>query len=210
MRTFRSRLSNKTEPSAFSVREVSGDAFDKAVVEKTLHEDKNAFRGIVEKYTPQFLSLAVKMSGGDLHAAEEAVQEIFLKIFNELERYDTRRRFFSWAYTIAVNFLRSEMRKSYVRQQKTSVPYDDTRIDNSSNYANPESEVMQAEGERLVLKALKQLKPKYHDVFILRQIQGLSVSDTAEVMDIPEGTVKTFMFRARKAILAALKRAQWQ
>ncbi len=188
---------------------MSGDAFDKDVVERTLHEDKDAFRGIVEKYTPQFLSLAVKMTG-NVHTAEEAVQEIFLKIFSALESYNRKRRFFSWAYTIAVNYLRSELRKNYVKQQMASVPYDDTLINNSSTYADPEKELIQAEGERLVLKALDQLKPKYREIFILRQLQGLSVTDTAQVMGIPEGTVKTLLFRAKKAILAALKHMQWQ
>ncbi len=189
------------------------DAMDKRAVERTLHEDKNAFRFLVEKYTPKFISLTVKMSGStNMHTAEEAVQEIFLRIFKSLDTFDLNKRFFPWAYTVALNYLRSEMRRAGSSTAGVDAPYNDEIGDSGKNsaYPGPEEELIRAEGERLVQDALVMLTPRYREVFVLRQIQGLSSKDTAQILDIPEGTVKTFLFRARKEIRARLKQMQWE
>jgi RNA polymerase sigma factor (sigma-70 family) len=189
------------------------DLQDTLQVYRTLYEDKNAFRMIVEKYTPLFYSLIVKMtSEHDRERVEEYLQEIFVKLFGELERFDRSRRFFPWAYTIAVNFLRSERRrKRRDERQQDAVYNDEVKVPpDAPQYPDPLGELIRSEAESLVLEALEQLRQEYREVFVLRIMEGLSVADTSRVLGIPEGTVKTNLFRARGEIRAYLRSRSWE
>jgi RNA polymerase sigma-70 factor (ECF subfamily) len=79
----------------------------------------------------------------------------------------------------------------------------------ASEQGNPVRQSELKEGERLAQEALDGLRVEYREVFVLRQVQGLSVQEVAEVLQIPEGTVKTHLHRARKQIIGFLSRKGW-
>ena len=95
---------------------------------------------------------------------------------------------------------------------KANIEYNDawTPGETSPHYSSPEQHLIEAEGEILVEKALRQIKPMYREVFVLRVMQGVSLTDTAHILHIPEGTVKTYMFRAKKEIRRYLRSRKWE
>jgi RNA polymerase sigma-70 factor (ECF subfamily) len=189
------------------------DQQDIAIIHRTLQEDRNAFRALVEKYTPIFYSLIIKMNAdSNRERAEDALQEIFLKIFAALDSFNPHRRFYPWAYTIAINHLRSQGRRKDPSLGKANISYDEewTGIEAVPHYPSPEQQLINNETQVLVDKALGQIKPVYREVFVLRLMQGLSVTDTARILRLPEGTVKTYLFRAKKEIQEYLRSRRWE
>jgi RNA polymerase sigma-70 factor (ECF subfamily) len=144
--------------------------------------------------------------------AEEAVQEIFLKAYQHLGRFQIHRRFYPWLYTIAVNHLRSLLRKQRRRRRTAAVDRDVATVADPSctGSSDPQEAATLAEGERLAAAALMELRREYREVFVLRQIQGLSVQEVAEVLGVPQGTVKTHLHRARRQLMAKLAEREWE
>ncbi|PKL10524.1 MAG: hypothetical protein CVV52_17985 [Spirochaetae bacterium HGW-Spirochaetae-8] len=189
------------------------DQQDIDIINRTLSEDRNAFRELVEKYTPVFYALIIKITiDTNRERAEDALQEIFLKIYAALGTFDRKRRFFPWAYTIAINHLRSLGRRKDPSLGKSNIAYDEewTTGEDVPHYPSPEEQVVEAEAEVLVGKALAQIKPIFREVFVLRLMQGLSVTDTARILHLPEGTVKTYLFRAKRDIQEYLRSRKWE
>ena len=171
------------------------------------------FAEIVRRYTPLLYSLAYRMLGGDRETAEEAVQEILLKVYRSLARFDTRKRFFTWLYSIALNHLRSLLRSRRSRKERRPLPFDDSSVATSAaggNSPRPEEAAVAREGERLAQRALDSLPPRLREVFVLRQVEGLSTSEVAQTLGVPENTVKTWLFRARERLKQLLLESGWE
>lgn len=187
------------------------DGEDLWAVQATLNGNPAAFETIVRKYTPLMFSLAYRLlSNGE--EAEDAVQEILEKSFSNLPRFQISKRFFPWIYTIAVNHLRSMERRRKRRNRLRFVSTEPERILESvaSEQGNPVKQSELREGERLAQQALETLRTEYREVFVLRQVQELSVQEVSEVLRIPEGTVKTYLHRARKAMIDFLAESGWE
>ena len=179
---------------------------------RTLHEDKEAFGTLVRLYTPVFYTLLRKMiPNQSIENSEDDLQEIFLRIYRALPLFRSENSFFSWSYTIAVNWIRSQNRKTKVLKQTTIIPYDeDIRVlQGSQSLKTPEQTAIASEAEQLLVQALQTLKNEYREVFVLRMMQGLSVSETARILKIPEGTVKTYLYRSRKELQRWMTEHQW-
>lgn len=170
-----------------------------------------AFERIVRRYTPVLYSLSYRMLG-DPEAAEDAVQEVFLKAYRALHSFDPSRRFYSWIYTIAVNHLRTLNRKTQ-HTPPPDVPYEEhfqESVRQDSRYTAPDRRAVQREGERLAQTALNRIDQKYREVFVLRSIEGLSVKETARSLGIPANTVKTYLRRAREKLIEEMKNVEWE
>ena len=192
---------------------MQGSCDESEAVRSILHGDTESFRRIVESYTPPFHGLAKRMlPDRSPENIEDALQEIFLLMFKALPRYDQERPFFTWAYTIALNYLRSRIRKGKrTAKHLASVPYDEDIgvLQGNGHQYQPEDALIASEADRILDQAIRSLKPKYREVFILRQLQDMSVTDTARTLHIPEGTVKTQLFRARQQLRRFLSDRTW-
>jgi RNA polymerase sigma-70 factor (ECF subfamily) len=186
------------------------DAHDLWAVQATLNGNPAAFEEIVKRYTPLLYSLAYRLLGQG-EEAEDAVQEILEKAFRSLPSFRISKRFFPWLYTIGLNHLRSMERRRKRRSRLKILTTQPQRVLESvaSEQGNPVRQSELKEGERLAQEALDGLRVEYREVFVLRQVQGLSVQEVAEVLQIPEGTVKTHLHRARKQIIGFLSRKGW-
>jgi RNA polymerase sigma-70 factor (ECF subfamily) len=186
------------------------DAQDLWAVQATLNGDPEAFEAIVKRYTPLLYSLAYRLLGHG-EEAEDAVQEILEKAFRALPSFRISKRFFPWLYTVGLNHLRSLERRRKRRSRLKLLNAEPERVLESaaSEQGNPVRRSELKEGERLAQEALDTLRVEYREVFVLRQIQGLSVQEVAEVLLIPEGTVKTHLHRARKQMIDFLSRKGW-
>jgi RNA polymerase sigma-70 factor (ECF subfamily) len=188
----------------------SKDAQDLWAVQATLNGDPSAFEAIVKRYTPLLYSLAYRLLGqGD--EAEDAVQEILEKVFRALPRFKISRRFFPWLYTIGLNHLRSLRRRRGRRSRLKILVTEQERLSESATFErrDPVTQSELRDGERLAQEALNTLRAEQREVFVLRAIQGLSIQEVAEVLRIPEGTVKTHLHRARKQMIDFLSKKGW-
>jgi RNA polymerase sigma-70 factor (ECF subfamily) len=137
----------KSEPGEYTPDE---DRLDSEAIRRLLVGDERAFDELVERYTAPIYSLSYRMLGS-AEAAEDAVQDIFTKVYRNAARFDPRRRFFSWLYTIALNHLRSQHRSRRRQFNTQAVEFDEQRGNPEGPTAHPEEE----------LKRRREYLPKY-------------------------------------------------
>ena len=179
------------------------EASDLLAIQETLRGNRNAFAQIVERYTPLLYSLAFRMLGRG-EEAQEAVQEIFLRAYRALPRFRLERRFHPWLYTIALNYLRTVARRQRRRRGLRLVRLGEELDTVADRGELPAAAAEREDGERLAQEALAGLPPLYREVFLLREVEGLGVRDTAEALGVPEGTVKVRLHRARQELVRRL------
>ena len=183
------------------------DADDLESIRRVLAGEADAFRTLVDKYGRSVFNLAYRMTG---HAAdaEDLSQEAFLQAYSRLRDFRVGSRFHPWLYTIALNLCRNHLRRRAVlRWVPLQGPRGDERpaeLDHPEPSPDPEDRVLERESEERLRKAVLALSPKYREVFLLRQSQGLSYEEIAAVTGLPLGTVEVRLFRARKQLLEAL------
>ena len=191
-------------------RSEADEALDLAVIEKLRARSPDAFEAIVVRYTPAMYSMAYRMLGGDREGAQEAVQEIFLRVHRGLPSFDARRRFFPWLYTIALNCLRSLNRAQRSARLHPTVPFEQTIGAGRAAEPCPDELAVAREGERLAQWALDSLPRRLRSAFVLREVEGLSTADVAQVLRVPESTVRTWIFRARARLREMLLDVGWE
>lgn len=185
---------------------------DARLVERVVAGDGEAFRLLVERYQRQIHALLVRMVR-DPALAEDLAQETLIKAHRAIATFDSRRRLSSWLFKIAHNTAIDHLR----RHRPPTVPLEtgeDGRLDPLALLAEPEtrSPEARARGRDLaeaLQDALMALRPDYREVVLLRFQQGLPYEEIAEILELPLGTVKTHLHRARKQMAAALREGGW-
>lgn len=171
-------------------------ADDAALVRQCLRNDPRAIRTLVEQFTDMVFGLCVRLLG-HRHDAEDVTQEVFLRIFRSLRRWDAARPLKPWILGITVNRCRTWMSQrarrpelvEYLHETAAAAPADDSR-----------------ELTREIESALAQLRPEYRLAFVLYHEQAQPYEAIAEVLKRPVGTIKTWLHRARLELLDALRR----
>ena len=165
------------------------------LIERANEGDQAAFGTLVERYQNAVYNLAYRMLGSP-EEAEDAAQEIFVRIYRQLARYDPERKFSTWVLTIATNYCIDQLR----RRRMQLVPLENIIPWARAREAGPEGEALSRESRDEVQRLLRELPEKYRAVLILRYWQDLSCAEIADILKLPEGTVKTQLHRARKAL----------
>lgn len=163
--------------------------------------DRAEFARLVEKYSGPIYRLAFKILG-DAQDAEDALQETFLKAFRALPDFEGRSSISTWLYRIAANeaFMALRRRKPdaiSVDEAQTTPDGEQEPVQIMDWCCLPEEELLSAEAREHLDKAIDRLSPALKAVFLLRDIEGLSVRETAEALNLSEAAVKTRLLRAR-------------
>ena len=166
-----------------------------ALIERAKLGDQDAFRQLVERYQGAVHNLAYRMLGST-DEAEDAAQEIFVRIYRQLGRYDPERKFSTWTLAIATNYCIDQLR----RRRLQLVPLENIVPWARAREAGPEGEALDQEARDEVQQLLRHLPEKYRAPLVLRYWEELSCAEIAEILGVPEGTVKTQIHRARKAL----------
>ena len=185
---------------------------DAELVERVVDGDGDAFRQLVERYQRPVYGLLLRMVRTPA-LAEDLTQETLIKAYRAIATFDRSRRFSSWLFKIAHNTAIDHLRKKSP-PTVTLETDDDERLDPLASLAAPESRSpeAQAAGRDLaeaLQEALMELRPDYREAILLRFQQGLPYEEIAEVLDLPLGTVKTHLHRARKQMAATLRAGGW-
>ncbi len=177
------------------------------IVQQVLQGDVNAFEDLVTEYEKNVYSLTLRMTGNAEDAAD-MVQETFIKAYNSLSAFRGDSKFSVWLYRIATNvcldFLRSRSRKPTVSLSMEDDDGEEVELDVADDSQSPERLLERGLTRDAVRRGLKALSPEYRQILLLREIQGLSYEEIADVLSLEVGTVKSRIFRARKRLCAFL------
>lgn len=167
-----------------------------ALVDRLRAHDAAAFGKLVECCERPLFNLAFRMLG-DADEAADATQDVFLKVFENMAAYDPNRRLFSWIYRIAVNESLDRL-KQHRRSGTVATPVEDLPL--ASGAPGPEDEVRDSQVHDLVQSALMDLQSDYRAAIVLRHYSDCSYAQMAEILQIPEKTVKSRLYSARQAL----------
>jgi RNA polymerase sigma-70 factor (ECF subfamily) len=190
-----------------------------ALIQSTDHDlvvlartgSEKAYRELLDRYQRPVFSLVYRMVR-DREQAEDIAQETFVKVFNHLEGFNPKYKFSSWIFKIASNLSIDHLRKKQPetisldgsRHATTAEETESSRIQVESRDENPEEFLESRELGAEIEKAIGALRPEYRTAIVLRHVEGRPYEEIAEIMDIPLGTVKTYIHRARSELRGTL------
>ncbi|NOZ55329.1 MAG: sigma-70 family RNA polymerase sigma factor [Calditrichaeota bacterium] len=179
---------------------------DEELIERFQKGDREAFEKIVERYKDQLLNFAYRFLGSR-QEAEDVVQDTFLRVYRNRKAYRRVARFSTWIYTIAGNLAKTELRKRKRRKlfSISDLGFEEKDYEISDLSHNPEDDVEGTLKEEIIQSEIEKLPPKFREVIILRDVQGLSYEEIALILKIPIGTVKSRVNRARLRLQKRLK-----
>lgn len=195
--------------------QVDGSSFDadsdEELVRRALEGDFEAFEGIVRRYQDKAYRLAWSLVKDDAEA-QDVLQEAFLNVYRKLDTFEGGAKFSSWLYRVVVNAALMRLRKLRRRRE---VGVDDLEVVigaadvAESSMASWKSRADEAaENQELrqkIIDAIDELEPKYQAVFILKEIEGMSLEEIGEVLELSIPAVKTRLHRARLFLRATLE-----
>jgi len=184
---------------------------DNELVERYLAGETRRFQELVERYQGRMVNF-IQRSIGDRDRAEDLAQEVFVRVYRHIRRFDTSKKFSTWIYTIASNLAKNELRNRsrnplVLFQTLTSSWDDDHRpLQFEDSSMRPDDLYRKRHLQELVEKAADELPEHHREVFILREIEGKTYEEIAEITNTQLGTVKSRLSRARDAFTLALQR----
>src|SRR5699024_1345640 len=176
---------------------------NRQIIEKVKQGDQHAFSELIELYQHKVYRICFRLIG-NRHEAEELAQEAFLRAYQNIKSHDSNKKFSSWLFRIATNLTIDWLKKKkpdyYLDAEVTGAEgmtmY--TRI--PANNKLPEDQVIALEFQDTVHKAIFQLAPEYRSAIVLKYMEGLSLREMSDIMQIPIGTVKTRIHRGREIL----------
>ena len=168
--------------------------------------NENAYIELVNRYKDKLINFIFNYLG-DIESSEDVVQETMIKLYQKKHYYKEIAKFSTWLYTIAKNLANTELRKR--KQRKTTLlsqfSKDDKMYDLPSNDNEVGQEIQTEIVNKIIRESVNQLSEKFKTVITLRDIQQLSYEDISEIIDVPIGTVKSRINRARLQLQVELK-----
>ena len=195
---------------ALSVREQLRAADDSAVVTSFLAGEERAFSELVDRYQTRLLNFIYRTIG-DRDRAEDLVQEVFIRVYRHLHRFDRSKKFSTWVYTIASNLAKNELRNRsrnplvLFTTMQGSNESEDRPLEFEDATSRPDDMYRHRHLRELVEDTVSKLPEHHREVFVLREIEGKSYEEIAEITDCNLGTVKSRLNRARTAFAAIIE-----
>ena len=167
------------------------DDEDALLLDRCLEGDGGAFGQLVDRYQRVLFNVSLRMVG-NREDARDITQTVFLKVYENLGKFDRRHKFFSWVYRIMINESLNHLNKA-----RRMEPLDEAL---QSGAGGPEEECSQHRLHDSVQAALLELSPDYRQVIILRHFVQLSYLEMSGVLEVPEKTVKSRLHTARQLL----------
>lgn len=185
---------------------------DADVVSLAQRGNESAFRELIRRYERPVFSLIYRMVR-DSAAAEDLAQDSFIKVLNHLDKYRPEFKFSSWLFKIANNVAIDFLRKRQIDtisidgspHASTAAEVEATSIELSDSAESPLDELASRELGAIIEQAIAKLRPEYRNCIMLRHVEGRSYEEIAATLDLPLGTVKTYIHRARHQLREALE-----
>lgn len=176
---------------------------DQLLVERVQKGDKRAFDLLVAKYQHKVVAVISRFVQ-DHHEAQDVAQEAFIKAYRALKNFRGDSAFYTWIYRIAVNTAKNHLVSKGRRPPGSDVDVEDAEFYEGGGVlhetSSPENNLMRDELEKIIYDAIAALPDDLRTAVTLREFEGLSYEEIADVMDCPVGTVRSRIFRGREAI----------
>jgi RNA polymerase sigma-70 factor (ECF subfamily) len=185
-------------------------ARDAALVARARDGDRAAFDELVLRHEDRVYNMALRMLGNPDDALDLA-QEVFLSAYRALKGFESKALFSTWLYRVTVNRCRDEMRRratvKHTRPTRLGGPdADDPAADPPARTASPEEAAASREATAIVAAAVAALPDEAREAIVLRDVEGLAYEEIADVLDLPVGTVRSRLHRARLDLKGKLER----
>jgi RNA polymerase sigma-70 factor (ECF subfamily) len=186
---------------------MSEENLDEQLVARAQSGDKRAFELLVRKYQYKIIQLVSRLVGdGD---APDVAQETFIKAYRALKGFQGNSAFYTWLYRIGINTAKNHLVSRSRRPADQDIDIADAELyghtEHLSDVETPEAQLLTEEIKTKVAEAIAKLPADLRKAITLRELDGLSYEEIAEIMDCPIGTVRSRIFRAREAIDAVIK-----
>jgi RNA polymerase sigma-70 factor (ECF subfamily) len=195
--------------SSAAVREQLRALEDSAVVSAFLNGEERAFEELVDRYQTRLLNFIYRTTG-DRERAEDLVQEVFVRVYRHIHRFDRSKKFSTWIYTIASNLAKNELRNRsrnplvLFQTIKRNWQDEDRPLQFEDVSSRPDDLFRKRHLRELVETSVQKLPPHHRQVFVLRELEGKSYEEIAEITSCNLGTVKSRLNRARNAFASII------
>lgn len=172
---------------------------DHELMQQIVSGNQFAFNELYLRYKDRMYYYFFRMLGNSAELANDFLQELFMKIIEKPESFNASFNFSTWLYSVANNMCKNEYRRQAVRKEYQAIESSEKKLD----FINDTT----IEPEQLVEKifqTLTQLGEEHQSAFLLRYREGFSIKEVAEILQLPEGTVKSRLFYAKKTVAEKL------
>jgi len=160
--------------------------------------DEDYFWCLIKRYEQKLLRYIIRISGISKEEAEDILQEVFIKVYQNLNNFDSSLKFSSWIYRITHNQVISNYRKLQARPQNVNWELNEEMLNNISSDLDIEKEVNIKYLRENIEKVLNKLDKKYKEILILRFFEEKSYEEMSDILKKPMGTIATLINRAKK------------
>jgi len=186
---------------------------ERALLKRLRDRDERAFRELVTAHRDRVFNITYRMLG-NRHEAEDVAQEVFIAVFKQIDTFREESKFSTWLYRVAVNHCKNRIKYLARRHDRDRDEInDDTTSGSSGNGAigapvpsAPDRALEGAQMETVLAKAIGELDDEQRTVIILRDVEDLSIEEICAITELPDGTVKSRLHRARLALRKKLVR----
>jgi len=203
----KNRRNKKTYPAFLNHKEYSKikQANDSSLI-KLIRKNPLAYGELIRRYERKLFSYLYRLVRNK-EEVEDLLQNVFVKVYNNIEKFDTKRKFSSWIYRIAhneaVNFLKKKGKRRLVSWEDVTSSKD--KLETKSEERSPFDEWILNERRKEVQSALKLIPEKYQEVLALRYFYGKSYAEIGKALKKPVNTVGTLINRAKKKLMKKVK-----
>lgn len=193
---------DRAKPSARTVHDALAELDDSALVAQFLAGERRAFNELVDRYHVRLLNFVYRTIG-DRDRAEDLVQETFIRVYRHLHRFDQSKKFSTWAYTIASNLAKNELRNRsrnplvLFQTIKKNWDADHRPLEWEDNTYRPDDLFRKRHLKDLIDSVVERLPEHHRVVFVLRELEGKTYDEISEITGVNLGTVKSRLNRAR-------------
>ena len=199
---------NQSEEKPIRQQASASSLEDDGFVVRAIKGDQSAFTDIVNKYQRPLYFHVSRMIREKEHT-EDLVQEIFMKSFKNIHSYNTDYAFSTWLYRIATNhtidYLRKKKLQTFSIDEPLKTRDGDLQMEIPDENFNTDKPILKKQRSDIIRQAIDDLPEKYRQVIEMRHMDEKSYDEIAEELDLPLGTVKAHIFRAREMLYKALK-----
>ena len=179
---------------------------DKRLVDRCRKGDDEAWRELVDRFGQKVFSVAYHFTL-KREDAEELTQEIFLKVFENLHRYDGSFPLVAWLVSISRNLCIDRYRR-LKRERSFRHVSDDSVLPMLTSGEDPAADALKRERTKLLFWALSEIPDELAEILVLRDLEGLAYEEIGAALSLPDGTVKSRLFRARAEVARKVRERQ--
>ena len=171
------------------------------LITSSIRNDQKAFRKIVEGYQSMIYSLAFRMLSNE-EEAKDTVQETFIKVWMNLQAYNSEKKFSTWIYAIATNLCLDKLKSKKHNFQENAI---DNTVLNLISSENIEQSFINSELGNIIRKLTSELTPKQKIVFTLRYLEEIEIDEISQITGMTPNKIKSNLFLARQTIRRKLE-----